>query len=115
MTEREKIENIIKEYQSLFMATDMDVCHSIKDVWYFTRYNKQYNYYDCLVRFETAEELVQIILGELALDMNCTIGNNPEAPRYSNGNFADDVQTKVNYQEYIERLLSKEGYEKRAV
>ena len=104
MNEKEKIKKILEEYQSLFEVTDMDVAESMKGQWLFSRYNKEHDYYDVLVRFETAKELAEIILGELATDIFITIDCEPEPiPKFDN--FADDVEMKACYRPHIERLI----------
>lgn len=102
--ETQKIEKIITEYKKLFDATDMDVARSMKGEWYFARYNKEYDYYDCFVHFQTAKELVEIILGELALDLLLTIESEPnEIPPFHN--FADQVEMQTSYRPFVERLI----------
>lgn len=108
MTENEKIKKILEEYKALFEITDMDVAESIKGQWYFSRYNKEDEYYDCFVRFETAKELAEIMLGELAMDIFTTIDCEPEEKPVI-GNFADDVEMKASYQPHIERLIKYLG------
>ena len=108
MNEKQKIQSILENYKGLFEVTDMDVAESVKGCWYFSRYNKEYDYYDVFTRFETAEELAEIILGELAMDILTSIDCEPEqTPVYDN--FADDVEMKACYQPYIDRLMEYLG------
>lgn len=104
MTEKEKIKKLIEEHKAILDATDMDVAESLKGEWFFIRQDKEHNYFDSLVYFETAKDLAEIILGELALDIFVTIDcepeDNPLLP-----NFADDIQMKSFYEPHIERLL----------
>ena len=102
--ETKKIEKLLEEHKALFEVTDMDVAQSMKGDWIFTRYNKEDEYYDALVRFETAEELAEIMLGELAIDIFATIDCEPEEqPKMHN--FADDVEMKASYEPHIKRLM----------
>ena len=104
MSEKEKIKRILEEYKELFEVTDMDVAESIKGQWFFSRYNKEHDYFDVLTRFETAKELAEIILGELATDIFITIDCEPEQlPVFKN--FADDLQMKACYKSHIDRLM----------
>ena len=105
MNEKEKIKKILEEYKELFEVTDMDVAESMKGQWFFCRYNKEYDYYDVFARFETAKELAEIILGELAMDIFSTIDCEPENPPAFD-NFADDVELKACYQPHIDRLMN---------
>ena len=108
MTEKQKIKKLIEKYQTLIEVTDMDIAESLKGQWFFSRYNKENDYYDALVRFETAEELAEIILGELAMDIFATIDCEPdEMPVLRN--FADDIDMKACYQPHIERLMEYLG------
>lgn len=112
MTETEKIKCLIEKYKTLFETTDMDICQSMKGYWYFSRYNKEYNYYDCFTRFETAKELAEIMLGELGIDMFIAIDEEPEAVQYPYGNVAEDVQLEIDYKDNIEKLMDYLGYSK---
>ncbi len=104
MKEKEKIQKILEEYKGLFEVTDMDVAESIKGQWFFSRYDKEHDYYDVLARFETAKELAEIILGELATDIFITIDCEPEeVPAFNN--FADDLEMKACYRPHIDRLI----------
>ena len=79
MSEREKIIELIKSHQAVFDSTDMDIVESPKGHWLFTRYNESYGYYDAIVHFETAKELAEILLGELAIDIFVDIDREEEA------------------------------------
>ena len=104
MQEKEKIVKLIEEHKALFEITDMDVAESLKGQWLFSRYNSEHDCYDTLVHFETAKELAEIILGELAIDIFVTIDCEPEEqPKMHN--FADGVEMKACYQPHIDRLI----------
>lgn len=104
MTEKEKIEIIIKEYKSFFEATDMDVCQSIKGKWYFSKKDSKDNFYECFREFKTAEELIEMILGELALDMACAIEKEVDTADYDHDNLADLLDMRFDYKKVIEEL-----------
>ena len=108
MKEKEKIKNLIKNHKAILKATDMDVAESMKGQWFFTRYNKENDYYDALIRFETADELAEIILGELASDIFATIERDTSDIEQGQ-NLADDLELHVNYAPHIERLLAYLG------
>ena len=104
MNEKQKIEKILEDYKALFEVTDFDVAESLKGQWYFSRYNKEFNYYDTFVRFETAKELAEILLGELAMDIFAAIDcKSEESPSFDS--FADDVEMRACYQPHIDRLM----------
>lgn len=104
MTEKERIEKMVNDYKALFEVTDFDVAHSLKGEWFINRYNDEFDYYDTFVRFETAKELAEILLGELAIDIFTSIDADTEDIPTFKG-FASDVEMKACYQPYIERLL----------
>lgn len=108
MTEKQKIRKLVKEYKALLKATDMDVAESVKGQWFFSRYDKENDCYEVLVRFQTARELAEIILGELATDIFLTIECEPEENPLI-PNFADDLQMNACYQPQIERLIKYLG------
>ena len=108
MTENEKIKKLLKEHKAIFDVTDMDVAESQKGRWLFSRYNDEFGYYDSLIRFETAKELAEIMLGELAMDIFTSIDSEPEEkPDFPD--FADDIEMKDSYQPHIERLIAYLG------
>lgn len=108
MQENEKIRKLITEHKALFEVTDMDVAESLKGQWLFSRYNKENDYYDAIIQFKTAEELAEILVGELAADIFATIDCSYDE-KLDLGNFADDIEMKDTYQPHIERLLTYLG------
>ena len=108
MNEREKIIKLLEKYQAIFDTTDMDVAESRKGHWLFLRFNDENGYFDAVAHFETAEELAEIMLGELAMDIMATIdGRETELPAYEN--VADDLVTLEDYEPHITRLLEYLG------
>lgn len=73
MTEDEKIKEVIAKYDSFFENTVSDVGHTKKGVWFFYEYDEKHDYYTSFFRFETAEELEQIIAEVLAEEFNILI------------------------------------------
>ena len=73
MTEDEKIKEVIAKYDSFFENTVSDVGHTKKGVWFFYEYDEEHDYYTSFFRFETAEELEQIIAEVLAEEFNILI------------------------------------------
>ncbi len=57
MTEEQKIRQTIEQYSSYFEHSDADVGHTQKGVWFFYEYDKEHDYYNSFIRFETAKEL----------------------------------------------------------
>lgn len=101
MSEDKKIEALIQQYKFIFDTTNADVCHTIKGVWFFYRYNEKYENYECFIRFKTADELKQIIIGEMVSDVNLGIEL-----------MADSIVENYNYtNEDISGLGSLEGYQ----
>ena len=89
MTKTEKIRRVVKEYKNLLKCTNMDVCESVKGRWYFMQYDEEFEEYESIREFETAEELIDMFTRELALYMNLEIGNEPELPVHAHTNIAD--------------------------
>ena len=104
MNENEKIKKLLEEHKALLEVTDMDVAESVKGQWFFSRYNKENDFYEVLIRFETAKELAEIIAGELAMDLLATVDSAPEEPPKPY-NFANDLEMEVCYKPHIERLM----------
>lgn len=107
MDNRRAIRELIKKYKSVLKNTDMDICESVKGRWYFMRYDKEYDVYDKFLEFDTAEELIKILTGELAVDMTLAIGEEPEFPEYSHSDLADDLDFEFDYRKAIAALSVK--------
>ena len=107
MENKNTIKELIKKYKVILKNSDMDICESVKGRWYFMRYDKEYDVYDKFLEFETAEELIEILTGELAVDMTLTIGNEPEIPEYSQSDLADELDFGYDYRKAIEALSEK--------
>lgn len=75
LTEEEKIRQIIEQYSSYFEHSDADVGHTQKGVWFFYEYDKEHDYYNSFIRFETAKELEHLIASLAADDLNVLIVN----------------------------------------
>ena len=103
MDEKQKINQLLEEHKALFEVTDMDVAQSMKGEWFFSRYNKELDYFDTLIHFTTAKELAEIMLGEMAVDIFATIDVEAETPDFPN--LADDLELKASYEPHIKRLL----------
>ena len=73
MGEDKKIEKILEEYKDYLDKTNYDVCRSIKGKWFFFQYGEKNDDYECFYSFSNAEELEQIILGELIEDINIAL------------------------------------------
>ena len=107
MSEEKKIKLLIEKFKGILENTDMDICESVKGRWYFLRYDKEYKIYDKFLEFETAEELIEIIIGELSLDMTLTIEDEADFPEYSYEDLAEIVEFEYDYKESIAILSAK--------
>ena len=88
------IEAFLEKHEDFFMASNMDVCHSIKGKWYIYAYIKEYKYYDFFVEFETLEELIDIIIREQTYFMSCALEQEAEAPLF--GDKISDILTQYD-------------------
>lgn len=110
MSEDKKIEKVISKYRSFLDNSDADISKSIKEVWHFYRYNKEYKNYDCFIRFKTASDLEHIILSEVADDMNLALESVADTITYSYGyENVEDVTKTSDYDENIKRLIFNLG------
>ena len=73
MSKKEKIERVLDKYKKYFEDTGADVCHSIKGVWFFYQYDNKNDIYECFYKFDDAEELEKIIIGEILQTVNIAI------------------------------------------
>ena len=103
MDENQKIKQLLEKHKALFELTDMDIAQSLKGEWFYSRYNKEMDYYDALVHFNTAKELAEIMLGEMAVDFFATIDEEVDTPYDTN--LADDINLKQTYEPYIRQLI----------
>lgn len=102
--EREIIKKIVARHKDLFKVTDMDVAESVKGEWFFMRYNREDEYYDTLIRVETARELAECMVGEMAMDIFSIIDSTPDMLEKFH-NFANDLEMETYYRTHIDRLL----------
>ena len=91
------IEAFIEKYKDFFMATNMDICHSIKGKWYIYAYIQEYKYYDFFVEFETLEELIDILIREQTYFMSCALEKEVDAPLF--GDKISDILTQYDKKE----------------
>lgn len=73
MDEKEKILRVMKKYGGYFRTEHRDVAFSTKGEYFFYAYSERYKNYEAFVRFNTAEELEKIIIGEIAEDIECVM------------------------------------------
>lgn len=84
MSEEKKIRGVLEAYKKYFEDTNSDVCHSIKDVWFFYQYDSKNDIYECFYQFTTAEELEKIIIGEMLESVNIALECTAEEIVFSN-------------------------------
>lgn len=73
MDEKEKILRVMKKYGGYFGTEHRDVAFSTNGEYFFYAYSERYENYEAFVRFNTAEELEKIIIGEIAEDIECVM------------------------------------------
>ena len=109
------IEEFVKKHEDFLLRNKMDVSHSIQGKWYFSIYEEEYHYYDCFIEFKTVEELVDIIVGEIAFHLDCAIERNTNTPEFEKNDFADTVESykkgDTDYEQlrhYLETIVNSE-------
>ena len=101
LTEDEKIEKLIKKYQPYLSMTDMDICHSLKGKWYFFRYSQKHNSYEMFTEFETASELIEIVIGELCMDAAFLVEEEFDMEPHLHCDLADFMNQPIDYRETV--------------
>lgn len=86
MTEEQKIEKLLEQYKPFFETTSADIATSVKGQRFFYFTDSESGLFYCMTIFATAEELEQILLHEMANELNMAIGNSIEA-----------INKKINY------------------
>lgn len=100
-TEDEKIEKLIKTYQPYLAMTDMDICHSLKGKWYFFRYSEKHDSYEMFTQFETASELIEIVIGELCMDATFLVEEEYDMKPHLHCDLADFMNQPIDYRETV--------------
>lgn len=108
MTEDEKIELVIKEYRGYLDNSNYDICHSIKGVWFFYLYDNVHNIYECFYKFITADELTQIITGEIINNVNMAVECTAEEIVSANSKKCSSVNVDVTPDKYDLQDVVKE-------
>lgn len=104
LTEDQKIEKLIKKYQPYLTMTDMDICHSLKGKWYFFRYSEKHDSYEIFTQFETATELIEIVIGELCMDATFLVEESYNMKPHIHPDLVDFMNQPVSYQETVMEL-----------
>lgn len=78
MTEENKIETLLRQYNPFFEATTADITVSIKGRRFFFFTDSESGLLYSIAEFTTAEELEQILLHEMANELNMAIENSIE-------------------------------------
>ncbi len=107
MTETQKIEKLLEKYGPYFRLNDMDVCRSLKGKWYFFRYDEKYDNYEIFTRFETASELIQLVIGELAMDATFLVENDYDMTHIVHEELGDFIHAPLDYERCIKELQKK--------
>lgn len=88
----EKIINFVNEQKDFLAANNIDVSHSmITGEWFVYCTQPEYGYYDYYIKFRTAQQLVDIILGEFKFELYCALDKEPDTPDFEDGPLADMV------------------------
>ena len=101
MTEDEKIEKLIETYRPYLAMTDMDICHSLKGKWYFFRYSEKNGSYEIFTQFETATELIEIVIGELCMDATFLVEEEFDMKPYLHCDLTDFMNQPIDYHECV--------------
>ena len=104
LTEDEKIEKLIKKYQPFLSMTDMDICHSLKGKWYFFRYSEKNDCYEMFTQFETATELIEIVIGELCMDATFLVEEEFDMKAHLHCDLVDFMNQPVDYYDCVMEL-----------
>ena len=101
LTEDQKIERLIETYRPYLSMTDMDICHSLKGKWYFFRYSEKHNTYEMYTQFETANELIEIVIGELCMDATFLIEEDYNIKPHLHCDLADFMNQPLDYEDCV--------------
>ena len=101
LTEDQKIEKLIKTYQPYLSMTDMDICHSLKGKWYFFRYSEKHDSYEMFTQFETANELIEIVIGELCMDATFLVEKDYDMKPHLHCDLADFMNQSLKYEDCV--------------
>lgn len=104
----------IREYlEGIELDESVDIAQSITGLWYFIRYDKEYNIYNSIYKFTTLDELKKILLIEFAEDINIVIESIAEGVTMGNCEYAnkelsyDEVQELAGNLSIIKEQLLK--------
>lgn len=112
----EQINAFITEYRDFLAANKIDVAHStIKDEWFVYQIQEGYDDYEYFIQFSTVNDLVDIILDEMAFVLYSAIKEEIAPPEYDDDNIinflANSYSTKnttQNLTTLLEMVLSSE-------
>lgn len=105
MTEEQKIEQLLEEYKDFFETTTADIATSAKGRRFFFFKDRMCGDLFALAEFTTAKELEQIVLHEMAEQLNMKLDNVMED--ISNGiKYLDVSYSRCDFSKSVSQLAS---------
>ena len=105
MTQTDKIEKFILSQADILKANHIDIARSLtNNDWFVYRQSDEYKYYDYFAKFETVEELVNIIVQEMTYTLRCAIEAELLESEYDSQSIADMLDHPDNLEADPEEL-----------
>jgi len=81
MNNTERIQEFLEDNKKFLTANEIDVAHSVvNDEWFVYNLDREYGYYEYFIKFKTVEDLIDIILKEMAFKLRCSIDEQTSTP-----------------------------------
>lgn len=110
MEEDKLIQRFVEANREFLAANKLDVAHSmVEGKWFVYSFDEQYDYYDYFHEFQTAEEMIDIILQEMSFHLRYSIDRFEEVPEEETSRgvaeYLDEYHHKTNYNEELMACL----------
>ena len=97
------IQDFLREHKRFLQANHIDVAHSlVSDDWFVYCYDPEYNQYVFFTRFDTVEQLIDIILKEMTFTLRLFLDDELSPPDFEEDPYLADLIDK-----YTERTTTK--------
>ncbi|MBE5952103.1 MAG: hypothetical protein E7260_11040 [Lachnospiraceae bacterium] len=93
MENNNKIREFIESHREFLKVNNIDIAYSdISNEWFVYYRDRRYNVYEFFIKFETVEQLVDIILQEVEFKLRCTIEEACATPECEAESISDQIE-----------------------
>lgn len=93
MENTKRIREFINKRKDFLKANNIDVAYSdINNEWFVYYHDRQYHNFDFFIKFETVEQLIEIVLQEVEFRLRCAIEEECATPKCEVEDISDQIE-----------------------